>query len=234
MRKHARSMLGSFMFRGEDVEKKVKVLSGGERGRLALCKLLLKPINFLVMDEPTNHLDMNSKDVLKNSLQSFEGTLLVVSHDRDFLEGLVTKTIEFRDQNVKTLLGGIEYYLEYRKMESMREVEAKSAKAKKQKEKKNVPAENGLTYNERKQFEKELRSETRNLETIEQIIEELEEIIGRWDLQLADPEACKELMGDPDFYPQYEHKKAALSAKMEEWEACNIKKEGLEKQLGQS
>ncbi|MDA8824834.1 ATP-binding cassette domain-containing protein, partial [Schleiferiaceae bacterium] len=221
-------------FRGEDVEKKVKVLSGGERGRLALCKLLLKPINFLVMDEPTNHLDMNSKDVLKNSLQSFEGTLLVVSHDRDFLEGLVTKTIEFRDQNVKTLLGGIEYYLEYRKMESMREVEAKSAKTKKQKEKKNVPAEDGLTYNERKQFEKELRSETRNLETIEQTIEELEEIIGRWDLQLADPEACKELMGDPDFYPQYEHKKAALSAKMEEWEACNIKKEGLEEQLGQS
>ena len=234
MRKHARSMLGSFMFRGEDVEKKVKVLSGGERGRLALCKLLLKPINFLVMDEPTNHLDMNSKDVLKNSLQSFEGTLLVVSHDRDFLEGLVTKTIEFRDQNVKTLLGGIEYYLEYRKMESMREVEAKSAKTKKQKEKKNVHAEDGLTYNERKQFEKELRSETRNLETIEQTIEELEEIIGRWDLQLADPEACKELMGDPDFYPQYEHKKAALSAKMEEWEACNIKKEGLEEQLGQS
>src|SRR5210317_198781 len=234
MRKHARSMLGSFMFRGEDVEKKVKVLSGGERGRLALCKLLLKPINFLVMDEPTNHLDMNSKDVLKNSLLSFDGTLLVVSHDREFLEGLVTKTIEFRDQNVKTLLGGIEYYLEYRKMESMREVEAKSAKAKKQKEKKNVPAEDGLTYNERKQFEKELRSETRNLETIEQTIEELEEIIGRWDLQLADPEACKELMGDPDFYPQYEHKKAALSAKMEEWEACNIKKEGLEEQLGQS
>ena len=119
------------MFRGEDVEKKVRVLSGGERGRLALCKLLLKPINFLVMDEPTNHLDMNSKDVLKKSLLAFDGTLLVVSHDREFLEGLVTKTVEFRDQQVKTLLGGIEYYLEQRKLKNMRAVEAKSAAVKK-------------------------------------------------------------------------------------------------------
>ena len=133
MRKHARSLLGSFMFRGEDVEKKVRVLSGGERGRLALCKLLLKPINFLVMDEPTNHLDMNSKDVLKKSLLAFDGTLLVVSHDREFLEGLVTKTVEFRDQQVKTLLGGIEYYLEQRKLKNMRAVEAKSAAVKKNK-----------------------------------------------------------------------------------------------------
>ena len=127
MRKHARSMLGAFMFRGEDVDKKVKVLSGGERGRLALCKLLLNPINFLVMDEPTNHLDMNSKDVLKQSLQAFDGTLLVVSHDREFLEGLVTKTIEFRDQKVKTILGGIGYYLGQGKFKWMREIIAKSA-----------------------------------------------------------------------------------------------------------
>ncbi|NDB04086.1 MAG: ABC transporter ATP-binding protein, partial [Flavobacteriaceae bacterium] len=156
MRKHARSMLGAFMFRGEDVEKKVKVLSGGERGRLALCKLLLKPINFLVMDEPTNHLDMNSKDVLKQSLHQFDGTLLVVSHDREFLEGLVTKTVEFRDHKVKTLLGGIDYYLEQRKLENMRQVEAKTAKKVEQKELAQQQ-ESDLDYKAKKQAEKDLK-----------------------------------------------------------------------------
>jgi ATP-binding cassette subfamily F protein 3 len=231
MRKHARSMLGAFMFRGEDVDKKVKVLSGGERGRLALCKLLLNPINFLVMDEPTNHLDMNSKDVLKQSLQSFDGTLLVVSHDREFLEGLVTKTIEFRDHKVKTILGGIEYYLEQRKLESMREVEAKSAQKNIQKAKEEVA---GLDYKERKQLEKDLRSVVRKLEEVEQEIENLEEEINAWDEQLADPQECKALMADPDFYPKYEEKKSVVSGKMELWEQLNEEKEALESQLSQA
>ena len=232
MRKHARSMLGAFMFRGEDVDKKVKVLSGGERGRLALCKLLLNPINFLVMDEPTNHLDMNSKDVLKQSLQSFDGTLLVVSHDREFLEGLVTKTIEFRDQKVKTILGGIEYYLEQRKLESMREVEAKSAQKNVQKAKEEVAS--SMDYKERKQLEKELRSVVRKLEEVEQEIENLEEEINAWDEQLADPQECKALMADPDFYPKYEEKKSVVSGKMELWEQLNEEKEALESQLSQA
>jgi ATP-binding cassette subfamily F protein 3 len=232
MRKHARSMLGAFMFRGEDVDKKVKVLSGGERGRLALCKLLLNPINFLVMDEPTNHLDMNSKDVLKQSLQAFDGTLLVVSHDREFLEGLVTKTIEFRDQKVKTILGGIEYYLEQRKLESMREVEAKSVQKNVQKAKE---ADNsGLNYKERKQLEKDLRSVVRKLEEVEQEIENLEEEINAWDEQLADPQECKALMADPDFYPKYEEKKSVISGKMELWEQLNEEKEALESQLSEA
>ncbi len=231
MRKHARSMLGAFMFRGEDVDKKVKVLSGGERGRLALCKLLLNPINFLVMDEPTNHLDMNSKDVLKQSLQSFNGTLLVVSHDREFLEGLVTKTIEFRDHKVKTILGGIEYYLEQRKLESMREVEAKSAQKNIQKAKEEVA---GLDYKERKQLEKDLRSVVRKLEEVEQEIENLEEEINAWDEQLADPQECKALMADPDFYPKYEEKKSVVSGKMELWEQLNEEKEALESQLSEA
>ena len=232
MRKHARSMLGAFMFRGEDVDKKVKVLSGGERGRLALCKLLLNPINFLVMDEPTNHLDMNSKDVLKQSLQAFDGTLLVVSHDREFLEGLVTKTIEFRDHKVKTILGGIEYYLEQRKLESMREVEAKSAQKNVQKAKE---ADNsGLNYKERKQLEKDLRSVVRKLEEVEQEIENLEEEINAWDEQLADPQECKALMADPDFYPKYEEKKSVISGKMELWEQLNEEKEALESQLSEA
>ncbi|MGB2445126.1 MAG: ABC-F family ATP-binding cassette domain-containing protein [Schleiferiaceae bacterium] len=232
MRKHARSMLGAFMFRGEDVDKKVKVLSGGERGRLALCKLLLNPINFLVMDEPTNHLDMNSKDVLKQSLQAFDGTLLVVSHDREFLEGLVTKTIEFRDQKVKTILGGIEYYLEQRKLESMREVEAKSAQKNVQKAKEKVAS--SLDYKERKQLEKDLRSVMRKLEEVEQEIENLEEEINAWDEQLADPQECKALMADPDFYPKYEEKKSVISGKMELWEQLNEEKEALESQLSEA
>ena len=232
MRKHARSLLGAFMFRGGDVDKKVKVLSGGERGRLALCKLLLNPINFLVMDEPTNHLDMNSKDVLKQSLQSFDGTLLVVSHDREFLEGLVTKTIEFRDYKVKTILGGIEYYLEQRKLESMREVEAKSAQKNIQKAKEE--AANGLDYKERKRLEKDLRSVVRKLEEVEQEIENLEEEINTWDEQLADPQECKALMANPDFYPKYEEKKSVVTGKMEIWEQLNEEKEGLESQLSES
>ena len=230
MRKHARSLLGSFMFRGEDVEKKVKVLSGGERGRLALCKLLLKPINFLVMDEPTNHLDMNSKDVLKKSLLSFDGTLLVVSHDREFLEGLVTKTVEFRDQRVKTLLGGIDYYLEQRKLEDMRAVEAKSATEKKSK--KGQKKDDGqLGYKERKQLEKDIRSLSRKLADVEAEIENLEEILEDWDAKLADADSYMELMKDPDFYPKYEKKKEELASKMNLWEDIQIEKDQLEQQL---
>ena len=232
MRKHARSLLGSFMFRGEDVEKKVKVLSGGERGRLALCKLLLKPINFLVMDEPTNHLDMNSKDVLKKSLLSFDGTLLVVSHDREFLEGLVTKTVEFRDHKVKTLLGGIEYYLEQRKLADMRAVEAKTAKSKaKKKEEKALDESTGLSYKERKQLEKEKRNTAKKLGEVEENIENLEQEIADWDTQLADPKGYQELMADAEFYPKYEKKKAELEASMELWEQLNLEKEELEQRL---
>lgn len=230
MRKHARSLLGSFMFRGEDVEKKVKVLSGGERGRLALCKLLLKPINFLVMDEPTNHLDMNSKDVLKKSLLSFDGTLLVVSHDREFLEGLVTKTVEFRDQRVKTLLGGIDYYLEQRKLENMRAVEAKSATEKKSK-KAQKKDDGQLGYKERKQLEKDIRSLSRKLADVEAEIENLEETLEDWDGKLADADSYMELMKDPDFYPKYEKKKEELASKMNLWEDIQIEKDQLEQQL---
>jgi len=230
MRKHARSLLGSFMFRGEDVEKKVKVLSGGERGRLALCKLLLKPINFLVMDEPTNHLDMNSKDVLKKSLLSFDGTLLVVSHDREFLEGLVTKTVEFRDQRVKTLLGGIDYYLEQRKLENMRAVEAKSATEKKSK-KAQKKDDGQLGYKERKQLEKDIRSLSRKLADVESEIENLEGTLEDWDEKLADADSYMELMKDPDFYPKYEKKKEELASKMNLWEDIQIEKDQLEQQL---
>lgn len=234
MRKNARSLLGSFMFRGEDADKKVRVLSGGERGRLALCKLLLQPINFLVMDEPTNHLDMNSKDVLKKSLLGFDGTLLVVSHDREFLEGLVTKTIEFRDHEVKTLLGGIEFYLEQRKLENMREVEAKTAVAKAKKSEAKKVDEDGVSYKDRKQLEKHKRNLTRKLEKVEEEIEDLEAQIKTWDDQLADANGYIELMKDVEFYPKYEQKKAKLEAEMELWEKVNIEKEELEQRYSVS
>ena len=228
MRKHARSLLGSFMFKGDDVEKKVKVLSGGERGRLALCKLLLKPINFLVMDEPTNHLDMNSKDVLKKSLLSFDGTLLVVSHDREFLQGLVTKTVEFREQRVKTLLGGIEYYLEQRKLENMRAVEAKSASVSK---KKSVDSNKGLNYKDRKQLEKDIRSLSKKLTSIEEEIENLEAQLKEWDRKLEDSGTYLELMNDPEFYPKYEKQKEELSSNLDLWESIQLDKDGLVQRL---
>ena len=234
MRKNARSLLGSFMFRGEDADKKVRVLSGGERGRLALCKLLLQPINFLVMDEPTNHLDMNSKDVLKKSLLGFDGTLLVVSHDREFLEGLVTKTIEFRDHEVKTLLGGIEFYLEQRKLENMREVEAKTAVAKAKKSEAKKVDEDGVSYKDRKQLEKHKRNLTKKLEKVEEEIEDLEAQIKTWDDQLADANGYIDLMKDVEFYPKYEQKKAKLEAEMELWEKVNIEKEELEQRYSVS
>ena len=127
-RPRVRDLLGSFLFQGEDVQKKTKVLSGGERNRLALCKLLLRPFNTLIMDEPTNHLDIQSKEIIKIALQKFEGTLILISHDREFLQGLSDKIFEFRDGNMKEYLGNIDEYLEYRQKESIREVSIEKSK----------------------------------------------------------------------------------------------------------
>ena len=125
-RSKVRDMLGSFLFRGEEVDKKVKVLSGGERNRLALCKMLLQPFNVLVMDEPTNHLDIKSKNVLKTALRNFEGTLILVSHDRDFLQGLTKSVYEFKNKNLKEYLGDIDFYLDQRNLENLREAEKRT------------------------------------------------------------------------------------------------------------
>ena len=127
IRTRLRDILGAFLFRGEDIDKKVKVLSGGERSRLALASLMLEPHNLLVLDEPTNHMDMRSKDILKRALMQYDGTVVVVSHDREFLDGLVGKVYEFRDGGVREYLGGIYYFLEKRKLESLHEVERRDA-----------------------------------------------------------------------------------------------------------
>lgn len=206
-RSKVRDMLGAFLFRGDEVEKKVKVLSGGERNRLALCKLLLQPINVLVMDEPTNHLDIKSKNVLKAALQKFEGTLLLVSHDRDFLQGMSNIVYEFKDHKIKEYLGDINFYLEQRNMQNMREVEKRDVVVKE------APKEvKKVSYGDQKK-NKTLQNK---LSKIESQIQQLESEIQKDDRALADhPER---LMNDHSFFSAYENKKKELDSLMEEWE----------------
>ncbi len=205
-RTKVRDMLGSFLFRGDDVEKKVKVLSGGERNRLALCKLLLQPINVLVMDEPTNHLDIKSKNVLKAALQKFEGTLLLVSHDRDFLQGMSNIVYEFKDQKIKEYLGDINYFLEMRNLESMREVEKKDVA------KKEIPKEvTKLSYEDQKKG-KALQN---RLSKVESQIKELERNIQNDDKALASN--YDKHIEDAAFFMAYNKKKKDLDNLLDEW-----------------
>lgn len=211
LRPRSRDFLGSFLFSGDEVEKKVKVLSGGEKGRLALCKMLLEPINFLVMDEPTNHLDMRAKDVLKRSLQQFDGTLIVVSHDREFLQGLTDRTLEFASGKIKEHLGGIDAFLEARKAQNFRQIEAKD------KEKKEQKKSGGTDYKERRQEEKQLKQLERKLENLLKDVHKREESLAIWDSRLADPTEFKKLSSEEGFYERYEKEKKELDALMEEW-----------------
>jgi ATP-binding cassette subfamily F protein 3 len=206
-RSKVRDMLGSFLFRGDEVEKKVKVLSGGERNRLALCKLLLQPINVLVMDEPTNHLDIKSKNVLKAALQKYEGTLLLVSHDRDFLQGMSNIVYEFRDQKIKEYLGDINYFLEQRNLENMREVEKKdSLKAVVSKE------SNKVSYEDQKRG-KALQN---RLSKVESQIKQLERDLQHDDKMLASN--YNKNIEDAKFFMAYNKKKADLDKLLLEWE----------------
>ena len=206
-RSKVRDMLGSFLFRGDDVEKKVKVLSGGERNRLALCKLLLQPINVLVMDEPTNHLDIKSKNVLKAALQKYEGTLLLVSHDRDFLQGMSNIVYEFKNQKIKEYLGDINFFLEQRNLENMREVEKKDAV------KKEVPKENNKVSYEDQKKSKSLQN---RLSKIESQIKQLEIDIQHDDKALASN--YNKHIEDASFFIAYNIKKTELDKLLEDWE----------------
>lgn len=209
-RMRVRDMLGSFLFGGEAVDKKAKVLSGGERNRLALCKLLLSPFNVLIMDEPTNHLDIASKNVLKKALQNFDGTLIVVSHDRDFLQGLTTTVYGFKDREIKEYLGDIDYFLEQHKMESLRDAEKKTVvKAEKDTSKKEA-------YQLSKEQEKELKKLKNRLNKIETQIADLEAEIEKIDLELA--QNYDEVSSRPNFFENYKAKKAKVDELMEEWE----------------
>ena len=214
-RSKVRDMLGSFLFRGDDVEKKVKVLSGGERNRLALCKLLLQPINVLLMDEPTNHLDIKSKNVLKAALQKYEGTLLLVSHDRDFLQGMANTVYEFKDQKIKEYLGDINFFLEQRNVDNFREVEKKDVVVKE------APKQvKNLSYEEQK-AQKTLQNK---LSKIEGQIQQLEKEIQKDDKALA--ENYEKLMQDASFFAAYEKKKRDLDQLLEDWEEVQMTLEG--------
>lgn len=209
-RARVRDMLGAFLFSGEAVDKKAKVLSGGERNRLALCKLLLSPFNVLIMDEPTNHLDIASKNVLKKALQNFNGTLILVSHDREFLQGLTDKVYGFKDKVIKEYLGDIDYFLEVHKMESLREAEKRTVI----KEEKKSPGKN--SYQLSKDEEKELRKLKNKLSKIETQINDLEKEIEVIDLELA--RNYDEVSSRPNFFENYKKKKQQLDQLMEDWE----------------
>ena len=214
-RPRVRSMLGSFLFSGSASEKKIKVLSGGERARVALCKLLLEPVNLLVMDEPTNHLDMMSKDILKKALKNYDGTLIIVSHDRDFLQGLTEKVYEFKEQKIKEHLGDINAFLGAKKVEDFKEFELRKEKEKVAKEK---PSDNQLSYEERKQLDKDIRKTTNKVGKLERSVEELEALLKDLDAQLANPEKFQELTKNTDFYANYERKQQELDQNMKDWE----------------
>ncbi len=211
-----RDMLGAFLFRGEEVDKKVKVLSGGERNRLALCKMLLNPFNVLIMDEPTNHLDMLSKNVLKQALLSYEGTLIVVSHDRDFLQGLTTKVYEFKNHKLKEYLGDIDFFLTERNVENMREVEKKTTA---ENITKNTSSKEAyLASKEREKENKKLRN---RLSKVEKEIEKVERTIEEYEQKIS--ENHQEVTDNSDFFGEYQAQKETLDQLMEEWEELHNK-----------
>lgn len=209
-RMRVRDMLGAFLFGGDAVDKKAKVLSGGERNRLALCKLLLQPFNVLIMDEPTNHLDIASKNVLKEALNNFDGTLIIVSHDREFLQGLCTTVYGFKDREIKEYLGDIDYFLEQHNIESLREAEKKTVVSEvKESSKKEA-------YQRTKEEEKAYKKLQNRLSKIETEISNLEAEIEKIDLELA--QNYDEVSSRPNFFEKYKAKKAKVDALMEEWE----------------
>ena len=213
IRTKLRDILGAFLFRGEDVDKKVRVLSGGERSRLAMARMMLSPHNLLVLDEPTNHMDMRSKDILKEAIRNYDGTLVVVSHDREFLDGVVDKIYEFRDGGVKEYLGGIRYFLEKRRLEDMRQIEVKDAVVKEQKS-----AAGKEEYLAKKENEKLVRKTQRAIEEREAKIMALEEEVAEWDKRLGAPEEYGIDLSDSKVFEEYNALKQKLAFEEHEWE----------------
>ncbi|GAB7086531.1 ABC-F family ATP-binding cassette domain-containing protein [Marinifilum fragile] len=227
VRTKIRDILGAFMFRGEDVDKKVKVLSGGERSRLAMIRLLLEPVNLLVLDEPTNHLDMKSKDVLKEALSQFEGTVIVVSHDREFLDGLASKVYEFGNKKIKEHLGGIYDFLRAKRMENLQELEVKKAMVQEKVEE--APSENKLNYLERKELSKKITKMERNVAKAEENIAKFEAQIAEMEDLLSNPEK----MQDQSLFIKYEDAKKDLENEMMAWEEFHEKLEELIAERGE-
>jgi ATP-binding cassette, subfamily F, member 3 len=220
IRSRIRSILGAFLFSGETVDKKVKVLSGGERSRLAIAKLLLEPYNLLVLDEPTNHLDMHSKDVLKQALIKYDGTLIIVSHDREFLDGLVTKVYEFRDRKIRENIGGIYDFLEKKKLNSLSALEKISQKAVTPQKPKTAP-DNKVIREKRKERDKEIRRHENLIRQSEKTISDLEKEIEIMNGLLSSPDKEDLMKLDNDFFSRYERKKARLNTEMNRWARLN-------------
>ncbi len=226
IRKRVRAILGAFLFSGETIDKKVKILSGGEKSRLSLAKLLLIPSNLLILDEPTNHLDMQSKDILKNALLQFDGTLIIVSHDRDFLQGLTDKLFEFRNNHIREHLGGIYEFLEARKLNTLKQLE-KQMRSKNYKPESKSP--NKLNWERKKQLDRDIRKIKNEINKAEEKIEELE----------ADVEKSHKILSDPTSYfdnpnyeiitKEYEKLKRNLENEMSRWEKFHLKLEELQK-----
>lgn len=224
IRTKIRDILGAFMFGGEASEKKVAVLSGGERSRLAMIRLLLEPVNLLILDEPTNHLDMRSKDVLKNALKDFDGTVIVVSHDRDFLDGLVEKVYEFGNKRVVEHLGGIYDFLERKKMQNLQELEISNKKTNEPAESEG-PTQNKLSYEARKELNKAVKKQEKLIAELEKKIEGLETSIAELEAKLATPEGAS----DTELYTQYADLKKSLSETMDQWTEQTMALEEMQK-----
>ena len=214
MRVKVKSLLGAFLFSGEAIEKKVKVLSGGEKARLSLAKMLLFPTNLLILDEPTNHLDMLSKDILKSALLQFDGTLIIVSHDRDFLQGLTNKVYEFRKPNIKEYIGDIYDFLEEKKMKELDDLNKKM---------KSMPTENNISqgkldYETKKQNDREIKRIEREIKKLEEQIESLENEIAEMDKVMSSPTDYPDINIDNAWYSSYGEKKERLQDLMNQWE----------------
>lgn len=219
IRTKIRDLLGAFLFRGEDIDKKVKVLSGGEKGRLALCKLLLEPYNFLVLDEPTNHLDIPSKEILKDALLNYAGTILVVSHDREFLRGLVDKVYEFKNRTVKEYAGGIDFFLEQRKisqLNDLNEIASKPIKTKKE----NTESD----YKSKKELDSLIKRASNKVSNAERKVAELEEEKTALETEMNNPKNAS----NTDLFSKFNKLEGVLIQKMEEWETATEELEQLE------
>jgi len=221
IRTKIRDILGAFLFSGEDVDKKVKVLSGGEKSRLAMAKLMLEPYNFLVLDEPTNHLDIRSKDILKQALQFYNGTMVIVSHDRDFLQGLTDKVYEFKNHKIREYIGDIKEFLEKKKMENLSELEKQqSAKTKAPSnsgDKKKATAKDG-TFREKKELEREIKKTSQTIEKTETDIENTEAEIAQLENIMADPEKLSQEKNPDHIYEKYNKQKKHLEELLVNWE----------------
>lgn len=230
VRKQTRNILGGFLFGGDDIDKKVKVLSGGEKSRLAIARLLLEPVNLLVLDEPTNHLDMRSKDILKSALLQFNGAIIVVSHDRDFLQGLTGKVFEFRNKRIREFIGDVYDFIDHRNIESLRQLEAgRKSDANEKADKETVGSPSRQSWEQKKQNERELRKLQHSIEKTEKEIENCEKEMAILEKIIANPGLNPELIEGGRVFEKYEKLKGLLLKAEKHWEQLHLELESFER-----